>query len=303
MQASAKISYGLLQWKRLLWKTIRDSLSWIFLAITVVGSLIGFLPEKDAQWLREIVYFSWEHVWLLILVTVVIILLALIGNWPRTRAAFKDKNTNIWVIIECCDILKQEGLKVIHTVDTFDTELDRIISRRTLHGAFLQLGEKENAHIDEQIDKALKHTEPKSSDPKLPGRKEQYDLGTVCRVQIADEPYCCVAFTHLKEDGTIEIAKDEYIRCLKRMWRNLASAQNRNDVINVAIMGNRFVDLPASFSTEQKVDLMIQTFFAVAREKACCRVLRICVHPDNVADIDFENYHTIIEHLSKRPII
>ena len=53
----------------------------------------------------------------------------------------------------------------------------------------------------------------------------------------------------------------------------------------------------------QKIDLMIQTFFAVAREKTCCRVLRICVHPDNAPDIDFEKYSVIVEHLAKRPVI
>ena len=87
------------------------------------------------------------------------------------------------------------------------------------------------------------------------------------------------------------------------MWRNLAEPRVREEEVNVAVMGNRFVDLPAEFSTEQKIDLMIQTFFAVAREKTCCRTLRICIHPDNVTEIDFGNYPTIMEHLAKRPVI
>ncbi|MBR0297012.1 MAG: hypothetical protein IJQ95_06460 [Paludibacteraceae bacterium] len=303
MHNSKKINYILSHWRTLLWSTVRDTLSWLFVAVTLIGSLIAFLPNDEVDWLRNAISFSVCHLWLIILALLLTILIAMLVNWPHTKAVYKDKNTDIHVIIECCDIFHQNGLKVIHVVDTFDTELDRIISPRTLHGAFLQYCADKHVDIDAILDKELIANKPLSTDDKLPGRTNQYPLGTVCPVEIQNDRFCCVAFTHLKPNGTIAITKDEYVRCLKKMWRNLAAARNRSKVINVAVMGNRFVDLPAEFSTEQKIDLMIQTFFAMAREKACCRTLRICIHPDNVTDIDFAAYPTIIAHLAKRPII
>ena len=290
-------------WKKLARWSTRSFLSWTVMIVTISGSLIAFLPEDDASGLREVVHYLWVHPWLLVSILVVLAGLAVFYNWPLTHAEYKDKNTDIRVIIECCDILEQRGLKVIHAVDTFDTELDRIITRRSLHGAFLQVCQAQKVDIDAIIDERLRELKPTATDKNLPGRKKRYALGSLCPVVIGDRHYCLSAFTHLQPNGTISITKDEYIACLKQMWRNLAEPRMREEVVNVAVMGNRFVDLPAEFSTEQKIDLMIQTFFAVAREKTCCRTLRICIHPDNVTEIDFGNYSIIMEHLSKRPVI
>ena len=304
MNYSGKRKYVLLHWKRLVRHSARDFLQWSIMALTVISSLIAFLPTEKAAWMKAAIpYYVSTYWWLSILLLLLCIGIAVLCNWPRTRVAYKDKKTDIWVIVECCDLLQQKGMKVIHTVDTFDTELNRIISPRSLHGAFLQLCQQHQIDIDGQIDAALERRVPRSVNENLPGRKNQYGLGTVCCVNIGEDPYACVAFTRLQPNGTIEITKEEYIRCLKQMWRNLSEPRNRHDEINVAVMGNKFVDLPAEFSTEQKIDLMLQTFFAVAREKSCCRVLRICVHPDNAPDIDFEKYPVIIEHLAKRPVI
>ncbi len=304
MDYTGKRKYVLQHWKRLVWQSTLDFLQWGILVITVFGSLIAFLPSEKAMWLKAAIpYYISTYAGLFVLLLFMLFIIAVIKNWPHTRAAYKDKKTDIWVIIECCDILQQKGLKVIHTVDTFDTELERIISPKSLHGAFLQLCRQKNIAIDELIDSSLEQTKPIRKNKDLPGRTQQYELGTICRVNVEGEPFGCVAFTHLQPNGTIKISKEEYITCLKRMWRNLSNPLNRNDVVNVAVMGNKFVDLPAEFSTEQKIDLMIQTFFAVARETSCCRVLRICVHPDNAPDIDFEKYPVIIEHLAKRPVI
>jgi hypothetical protein len=304
MDNSGKRKYVTLHWKRLAWHSMRDFLQWTVLTITVVSSLMAFLPTEKVERLKEAIScFITTYSAIFCIIIILIIALAVLINWPQTRAAYKDKQTDIRVIIECCDILQQEGLKVIHTVDTFDTDMDRIITPKSLHGAFLQLCKQKNIAIEEQIDTALEQVEPLQINTELPGRQKQYELGTLCPIDVESDPFCCVAFTKLQPNGTIQISKEEYIACLKKMWYNLSDPRRRNDIINVAVMGNKFVDLPAEFSTEQKIDLMIQTFFAVAREKNCCRVLRICVHPDNAPDIDFEKYPIIIAHLAKRPVI
>ena len=295
--------YVLRHWKRLARWSTRSFVSWIVMIVTIVGSFIAFLPEDDASTFLSVMHYLWTHPWLITLILLLLAGIAVLYNWPRTHATYKDKNTDIRVIIECCDILQQRGLKVIHVVDTFDSELDKIITRRSLHGVFLQLCEAQHIDINAVIDEQLHGLKPVQTDKKLPGRKKRYALGSLCPVAIGDRHYAMAAFTHLQENGTISITKDEYIECLKQMWRNLAEPRVREEVVNVAVMGNRFVDLPAEFSTEQKIDLMIQTFFAVAKEKACCRTLRICIHPDNVTEIDFGNYPVIIEHLAKRPVI
>lgn len=298
-----KIYYVRLHWKPLVLHTILDILSWVIVMITIIGSLFAFLPIETSEWLKEWIQILLVLVWPVILALLLMIIIALVVNWPRTQTSYKDKSTDIKVIIECCDIFKQKGTKVIHVVDTFDMELHRIITPHSLHGAFLRLCKTLGVNVEEEIDNALSDLQALGEEQMLPGRRNRYKLGSLCPIQVDNEPYCCVAFTHLLPNGNIEITKDEYVECLKTMWRNLSAPRIRNEEINVAVMGNKFVDLPAEFSTEQKIDLMIQTFFIVAREKRICRTLRICIHPSNVADVNFDNYATIIEHLSKRPVI
>ena len=298
MGHSEKSKYVLQHWKRLAWTTARDFFSWTIVVLTIIGSLVAVLPDAPAQWLKTMAL-GWQT----ILLIIAIFLIAIYVNWPRTRAVYKDKKSDIRVIIECCDLLRQPGLKVIHTVDTFDSKLRTIITPLSLHGAFLQMCERQGIDIDEQIDNVLPLLIPEVTDTNLPGRTNRYPLGTLCPLDVHDEPFCWVAFTRLQPNGTITITQKQYIECLKNMWHNLAEPKIRHNEVNVAVMGNKLVDLPAEFSTEQKIDLMIQTFFAVAREKACCRTLRICVHPENVSDIDFETYPIIMAHLAKRPVI
>ena len=290
-------------WRWFVRRIVRTFLSWTILTITIIGSLLGFLPDESSHGLRSAVDYVLEHPLLWIAVVLLYAVLATLYHWPRMISIYKDRNTDIRVIIECCDILEQSGMKVIHTVDTFDSELDRIITPRSLHGAFIRRCQAQNVNLDAIIDGQLQKKKPVSEDAHLPGRTKRYELGTIIPITIGDKHYSWAAFTHMQPNGSISITKEEYIACLKNMWRNLSEPRVREEVVNVAVMGNRFVDLPVEFSTEQKIDLMIQTFFMMAREKSCCRTLRICIHPDNVADINFGTYPLIIAHLAKRPVI
>ncbi len=292
-------------WKQLLWDALKTTVAGFGLVITFSDALLNVLPDgtKLHTLLDRLVHMPFDHPATLLIILGVLMLVGLVVNWPNTKAIYKDSQSDIRVIVECSDLFEQDGLRVIHCVDTFDTALGSIISPRSVHGAFLALCKKSGFDIDGAIDTALRFTEPEVIDSELPGRAARYSLGTMCPVTIGEDDYCMVSFTHLTKDGNISITRKEYTEFLMTMWRNLATPTLRHDTLNVAVMGNRFVDLPAEFSTEQKIDLMIQTFFAAAREKACCRTLRICVHESNMTEVDFPHYNIIIDHLAKRPTI
>ena len=292
-------------WRQLLWDVLKTAIAGFGIIITFSDALLSMLPEDT--WLHEmlhkLVYLPFNHPATLLIAIIILLLIGLVMNWPNTKAAYKDPKTDLKVIVECCDLFEQDGLRIIHCVDTFDTALGTIISPRSVHGLFLKKCKQAGVDADAEIDNALRHTRPTSRDEALPGRKDRYALGTICPIDIGDNTYGLVSFSHLNKEGSIEITRKEYVNFLMNMWKNLAAPTLRQDIINVAVMGNRFVDLPSDFSTEQKIDMMIQTFFAVARKKACCRTLRICVHESNMVEVDFPRYDVIIEHLAKRPVI
>ena len=300
-----QIKYLGKHWRKLFRDVVKTSIASFGVIITFADALLNVLPEETTlhNLLYQLVHLPFDKPATILILILILVIVATIANWPTTRAVYKDTNSDTKVLVECCDLFQQQGMRVIHSVDTFDTALGTIISPNSVHGNFLKTCQENSFDIDQAIDNSLKDIAPASEDENLPGRKLRYPLGTVCPVWIDSQQYVLVSFTHLNQGGNINITRKEYTDFLINMWRNLSTPIIRQDTINVAVMGNKFVDLPAEFSTEQKIDLMLQTFFMVQKEKSCCRTLRICVHESNMTEVDFSNYHTIIDHLAKRPII
>ena len=304
MIKNPKIKFLARHWRQWIKDILMSSIATFGVLITFADASLNVFPKESQlyNWMYQLVHLPFDKPVTIIVLILILMLIATIAHWPKTKAVYKDSRTDLRVVVECCDLFEQEGMKIIHSVDTFDTALGTIISPRSVHGVFLSKAQKAKVDVDEAIDKALKGVKPSGEDAELPGRTVRYPLGTVCPVMVGEEEYVLTAFTHLQPNGNIEIERKEYTEFLMDMWRNIASPLIRQDTVNVAVMGNKFVDLPADFSTEQKIDLMIQTFFAVSRERSCCKTLRICVHESNMADVDFPHYETIISHLAKRPV-
>lgn len=299
---NSRLNYFSKHWRQLVWSVCKESITWLSVFLATFSALFGVIPhDSKMHYFLELISVWWLQVWPLIVLALFIITLSTIKNWPRMYASYYDLRTDTHVIVESANLLEQDGMKVIHSVDTFDTALGTIITPRSLHGAFLQLCQKLNFPLDEQLDMVLKPLKKGDCEEDLPGRKQRYPIGTACPIMVGDEPFVLVSFAHLQADGTIQITRQEYIEFLTKMWENISKSNVREEVMNVAVMGNRFVDLPSEFTTEQKIDIMVQTFFVFARQHTTCKKLRICVHEKNASEVDFYHYSTIIEHLAKRP--
>lgn len=298
----SQLDYFSKHWHQLLWSVCKESITWLSVFLATFSALFAITPNNSAEYIKLIHISEWFiQIWPLIIFILLIITISTIKNWPRMYASYYDLRTDTHVIIERANLLEQEGLKVIHSVDTFDTNLGTIITPKSLHGAFLQRCNDLKFPIEEQLDIALKLLKEGETDPLLPGRKQRYPIGTACSLLVGKEPFVLVSFSHLQIDGSIHITRQEYTEFLMKMWESISKPKIREEIVNVAVIGNQFIDLPSDFTTEQKIDIMVQTFFVFARQHTTCKTLRICVHEKNAAEVDFYHYSTIIEHLAKRP--
>lgn len=288
-------------WTGYLWQVVKTFVAWFSVLMTSLLTTRSIMQISNMHHAQEDLRHVVETGWLVPAIALGVLVVACIVRFPTIRCGYRDSRTNIHVIIECCDLLRQDGLKVIHSVDTFDTALGSIITPRSLHGAFLAQCKSRKLDLETPLKEGLRRLPKEAHDEKLPGRKDRYPIGSICPLSLGGEDYALVSFAHMQQDGSIRITRQEYVEFLHKMWMGLAQSNLRHDEVNVAVVGNRFVDLPTDFTTEQKIDMMVQTFFAVAREKKCCTTLRICVHDSNVLDVDFAHYPTVLEHLAKRP--
>jgi hypothetical protein len=226
--------------------------------------------------------------------------------WPRIKASYNDKLTDSKVIIECCNLFKQKGQKIIHSTDTFDTKLD-IMGTETINGQFLKMNEKEIKNIADQIQKGLQNIPSlnKEADETLQGNKFRYEYGTACPINLGDNKYCLVAFGHLCENPrNVEFDPNNYRDFLLRMWTSLSEARfgGKQREIDVAIIGDGLIKFPGAYTRSQKAALMAETFFEVSRRQRICSRLKICIKPDDDAlKIDFKNFEEILKFVSERP--
>ena len=292
-------------------KVVKTAWVWfssiLSLIVTVITIATAF--KKDAQ-LYDTVSLLGINIslpTLMVCVFFVSVLASVYIHWPRIMAI--SSTPNVDVIIECCDLLKQEGLKVIHTTDTFDMES---VMPGSLVDQFVKYCNDASFDLKKAIEAGLEGKEPTTA---MPGDKQnRYKLGTVCDIRIETNKtkevekkidfYGLVAFTHIDyKTRTVKLSIEEYKQFLKEMWRNLADprVKTKDDLINVAVMGNRFLDFPLSYNVTQKIGYMLEAFFEVAKEKKCCRTLRICIGKDDTADIDFANIDAIIKYVEGRP--
>lgn len=225
------------------------------------------------------------------------IIVAILIHWPKIKSI--TNMPNVKIIIECCDLLKQEGLKVIHSTDTFDM---KHIMPGTLVDQFIHYCNWIKFDLKKAIRSGLDRKT--TVNDKTGERFKRYELGTTCDIRIGTDVYCLVAFTRWNEnEKTVELSIEDYKLSMRNMWDNLADPRVKahNAVINVTIMGNKFINLPSTYDTTQKIGFMLETFFEVNMKKNCCRTLRICIGKEDAADIDFTSIDTIIKYIEGRP--
>lgn len=237
-----------------------------FLQNTAIGSDINKLKD----------YFS-NH---LLIFTIILIIVLFIFCKRKSSFSWKINGTNLIVEIALCDFFKQDGLKVIHVTDTFDTDctVSNLINPKTLHGQFLNMFYNKREEIDRQIIGELKNCE-KNKNNNLPAKKYTYPIGTVAMIDMADNHYALTVYSRMKPDkrAIMPQNKEEYNDFLVNMWVNLAKKATTDETVNVVVFGEGLNRMPASFTKQKKISEIIRSFIACSLEGVSYKKLRICL--------------------------
>lgn len=229
---------------------------------------------------------------------------AVLDVWPRTTTQIKHKD--IIITVEVCDIFEQNGIKVIHTTDTFD--MDRI-KKGTVVAKFVEKCQENSLDIKKVISNNLNRCRYVETDNSLPGLKDRYELGSVCFFNtLSDEnaisnlkSFCLVAFSHIHPGYVDPLSIKEYINTLEVMWQNLSVSGVGNDnIINITVVGDKNLRLPDDYNFTQKIASILETFFSVSHKGKFCDALRICISVEDMAKIDFQKFDAVMNFLSER---
>jgi len=214
-----------------------------------------------------------------------------------SKIEYSIPNTHCKVILEVCNLFEQEGLKVIHCHHTFDTD-DEVMLGSSVMGQFIKYCKDKQFDLDGEISKWIDKYKCKSAvDESLPCRKNYFNLGELCPIKVDDEQFVLAAFDDLKlflETGAMEF--DSYLSFLDNLWKSFGRLLVLDrSVVNVPAFGNKIVNVANnSFTIDQKIGLIILSYFKGMKESRLFKALRICIYEPDAVNLDLEKWESAI---------
>lgn len=225
-----------------------------------------------------------------------IIVIVFIACRRKTSFSWKINGTNLSIEISLCNFFRQDGLKIIHVTDTFDTDhsLEGLIDSKTLHGQFLDMHRNKIEEIDHKIDNGLKRC-TKTKKNSLPAKKYIYPIGTVAMVNVDNEHYALAAYSRMQPDKHAQMPQNqmEYNEFLVNMWNNLAHQATTEETVNVVVFGEGLNRMPAVFTKQKKIEDIIRSYILCSLEGVSYKKLRICLKcnkKENIREFDKLQY-------------
>ena len=192
------------------------------------------------------------------------ILLVYIGKLihANVRRSIRLKINTSEVEVYFGDIFEDTAeLKAISFNEYFDTQVDdKIISKRSLHGQFIEKFYAGQVDVLDDIIAADEHLPEMiaGENPTRPaGKKTKYKLGTVCMA----EEYLLIALSRFDANNKAFLEISDYISCLLAFW-NEVDGVYAGRTLALPVLGSgitRFRDYE-NISDQELLELIIWTF-------------------------------------------
>ena len=187
------------------------------------------------------------------------IILVYIGIWihANVRRSIRLKINNSEIEVYFGDIFEDSAeLKAISFNEYFDTQVDdKIISKRSLHGQFIEKLYAGRVDALDDIIAADEHLPEMiaGENPTRPaGKKTKYKLGTVCMA----EECLLIALSRFDANNKAFLEISDYISCLLAFWNEVDSVYNER-TLALPVLGFRDYE---SISDQELLELIIWTF-------------------------------------------
>mgnify|MGYP005819329207 CR=1 FL=1 len=212
----------------------------------------------------------------------------------RIRYKVPKKDLTFEVVID--DLFKMPGEIIISSNSTFDTDIaSGLIAPNSLQGQFaLQIFNGQTAEIDRQIDLSLAK-EPFIMNDARPGKKKEYPIGTVARVQANAQVFYLFAMSHMDPSGNAYSTPRILDEALEGLWKGLVAKGERGDIVMPLVgSGRGRVTIPRQKIAEK----IAQSFADASQEAVFSNKLTIVIRPEDAARFSI-NLFQIRDFLSK----
>ena len=206
----------------------------IYLSIVIVGffsTIMSIIGVALNDWTKN----GWLSIAVVLatVIVVAIIVFVIIGQIYRDSVSMTINN--IPVSIECGDIFRAGGWRVIGCDTHFDTRVDDVvISKKSLHGKFvLEHGKAE------EIDSVVEKEAQRRGLVKNKNGSYDFELGTVIRYDspVDNETYLMLAMTELNQNYEAHTNMAQFEHMLMKMWSEISRVYASHDIV-LPLLGN-----------------------------------------------------------------
>lgn len=257
-------------------------------AFSVLGK-IWFVITVLSLFVPNIKPYISQHPYPLISITVLILVWA---ARPKLSVRSSVKNCDIHIEIKVGNMFDFDGVYVIGTNTTFDTDIENgLISKNSLQGQVSsrfytsQIGE-----LDADLERSLDELDFDELDGDRAGKTRRYPLGTVIRLKKGTKVFYWVAIANFNKQGSIEsVSFDDLQASILKLWKKIEIAGNIEPVI-MPLLGSSRCRIQKSRTEFAKA--VIDSFIFSCREKRLCEKLVIVISPQ-----DYIKYSIDLRHL------
>jgi hypothetical protein len=231
-----------------------------------------------------------------------ILILSIFRHRRKLKIEKKFSNTDLKVIVEFCDIFKQEGAIIIPVSDTFDNDIPNgLVNKKTVHGQFIEKFYSSNiGSLNGEITRNLQlvGATPIENNVNLKGNKNRYEIGTACSIKLNNGKYFYLsALSFMKETGNVEMRSEYLYDFLSKTWDFIPNHGEYHDIVNIPVIGTGLHRLPANHTNQFIVNEIVNSFFVTSKVQTFCKTLRICLHHKNYKLYNFENLNILFCHI------
>ncbi|MGF7213718.1 hypothetical protein GGE65_008368 [Skermanella aerolata] len=261
--------------------------------LAVVGALYLFVELLDTfKIYRKAEYHSYSL--LVMLFMALFYVVATRRPVKRIRYKVPKKDLAIEVVID--DIFKMPGEIVISSNSTFDTNIaSGLIAANSLQGQFaLQIFNGQTEEIDRQIEVSLSG-ENFDVNPDRPGKKNEYPIGTVARVNANGRHYYLLAMAHMQSGGNAYSDPKILEEALQGLWKNMAIKAERGDIVIPLVgTGRGRVAIPR----KKVIERIAQSFADASHDTTFSNKLTIVCRPEDASQFSL-NLFQVRDYLSQ----
>ncbi len=200
---------------------------------------------------------------------------------PLSRVSYKIPSKDFSIEVRIGDLFNIPGEVIISTSSTFDTDMaSGLIAAASLQGQLAtQLFNGQTVEIDRQIEASLAK-ESFIVNENRPGKKNEYPIGTVARVNAHGKNFYLVAMSHMDEERNARSSLKIVDEALEKLWLSLASKAEVGDIV-MPLMGTGRGRV--AYPRKKMIERIAQSFADACSERAFSNKLIIVIRPEEAS--------------------